>query len=133
MTKFAEKYIMRFILFLFSVFLFVGCYEGERKCTDFKTGTYEFEALVGTELFTTTIVRNDTLEVDYYQGKADSSSIRWINDCEYIIKKINPKNQAEKKAIQIKILSTSADEYTFEFREVGKVNASKGTAKRARG
>lgn len=124
---------MRFILIFCALILFVGCYEGDRKCSDFKTGTFKFEALVGTELFTTTIVRNDTLEVDYYQGKADSSSIRWINDCEYIIKKINPKNQAEKKAIQIKILSTSADEYTFEFREVGKVNASKGTAKRARG
>ncbi len=121
---------MRFILIFMSLFLFVGCYEGERKCADFKTGTFEFEALVGTELFTTKIVRNDTLEVDYYQGKADSSSIRWINDCEYIIKKINPKNQAEKKAIQIKILSTSKDEYTFEFREVGKVNSSQGTAKR---
>lgn len=122
---------MRFIFIFTSFFLFIGCYESERKCVDFKTGTFEFEALVGTELFTTTIVRNDTLEVDYYQGKADSSSIRWINDCEYIITKINPKNQAEKKAIQIKILSTSNDEYTFEFREVGKVNSSKGTAKRA--
>lgn len=123
---------MRFILIFISFFLFVGCYNDERKCEDFKTGTFEFEALVGTELFKTTIIRNDTLEVDYYQGKADSSSIRWINDCEYIIKKINPKNQAEKKAIQIKILSTNKDEYTFEFREVGKVNSSQGTAKRAK-
>src|SRR5690554_6872884 len=117
---------MRFLFSFCILFLFIGCYESERNCVDFRTGTFEFEALVGTELFKTTIVRNDSLEVDYYQGKTDTSSIRWINDCEYILQKINPKNQAEKKAIQIKILSTNDNEYTFEFREVGKVNSSSG-------
>lgn len=123
---------MRFLyVFLVTIF-FVGCYETERNCTDFKTGRFEFEAVVGTEVFQTTIYRNDTIEIDYYQGKTDTSSIRWINDCEYIIKKLKPKNQAEQKAIHIKILSTSNDEYSFEFREVGKTKSSKGMARRVR-
>lgn len=123
---------MRFLYLFVVSMLFVGCYEIERNCSDFKTGKFEFEAVVGTEVFQTTITRNEEIEIDYYEGKTDTSSIRWINDCEYIIKKINPKNQAEKKAIHIKILSTSKDTYTFEFREVGKSNASKGTARRVR-
>jgi|TARA_R100001230_G_C5683578_1_gene191564 hypothetical protein len=121
---------MRFLLAFFTFLFLTGCYETERSCADFKTGTFEFEALSGTEVFKTTIVRNDSIEVDYFQGKTDSSSIRWINDCEYVLKKINPKNQAEKKAILIKILTTDGDNYTFEFSEVGKTKKSKATAKR---
>ncbi len=119
---------MRFFPVLLIVLLFVGCYEEERNCADFRTGRFEFEALSGTEVFKTTIVRNDTLEIDFYKGKSDTSSIRWINDCEYVIQKLNPKNQAEKKAILIKILSTSNNQYTFEFSEVGKSKTSKGVA-----
>jgi len=121
---------MRFFLALFSFFLLMGCYESERNCSDFKTGTFEFEALSGTEVYKTTIVRNDSIEIDFFQGKSDTSSIRWINDCEYVLKKINPKNQAEKKAILIKILTTQKDKYTFEFSEVGKTKTSKATAQK---
>ncbi|HNP67646.1 MAG TPA: DNA topoisomerase IV [Aequorivita sp.] len=123
---------MRFFLALLSFLLLAGCYETQRDCADFKTGTFEFEALSGTEVFKTTIIRNDSIEVDYFQGKTDSSSIRWINDCEYVLKKINPKNQAEKKAIHIKILTTDKDSYTFEFSEVGKTKTSKATAKKVK-
>ncbi|WP_310991851.1 DNA topoisomerase IV [Aequorivita marina] len=123
---------MRFIIPLLCLLLMSSCYEKERNCSDFKTGTFEFEALSGTEVFKTTITRNDSIEVDFYQGKTDSSTIRWVNDCEYILTKINPKNQAEKKAILIKILTTSKDQYTFEFSEVGKVKSSKATAKRVK-
>lgn len=125
-----KKLVMRFlILFIFS-FSFLGCYQVERNCSDFKTGKFEFEAMAGTEMLYTTVIRNDTIEVDYFEGKADTSSIRWINDCEYIIKKLHPKNQAEKKAIHIKILSTKNNEYTFEFREVGQSKGNKGKARK---
>lgn len=121
---------MRYFILLFSFVFFSSCYEKERNCSDFKTGTFEFEALSGTEVFKTTITRNDSIEIDFYQGKSDTSSIRWINDCEYILTKINPKNQAEKKAILIKILTTNEDEYSFQFSQVGNVQSSKATARK---
>lgn len=123
---------MRFLFLFFLSLAFLGCYEGERNCSDFRTGTFEFEALSGTEVFKTTIIRNDSIEIDFYKGKSDTSSIRWINDCEYVIKKLNPKNQAERKAILIKILTTSKDQYSFEFSEVGKTKSSKGVANRVK-
>jgi hypothetical protein len=119
---------MRFFTLLASLLLLNSCYEKPRECIDFRTGTFEFEALSGTEVFKTTITRNDSIEIDFYKGKADTSSIRWINDCEYVLTKMNPKNQAEKKAILIKILNTTKNEYTFEFSEVGKTQVSKATA-----
>ncbi len=78
---------MRFFLLSGFLLLLTGCYNQERNCADFRTGSFEFEAISGTEVFKTTIVRNDTLEIDFFQGKSDTSTIRWINDCEYVIKK----------------------------------------------
>lgn len=121
---------MQFITGLLLSFLIFSCYNPERNSQDFKTGTFEYEALIGTELLTTTFNRNDTLEIDFFKGKSDSSSIRWINDCEYIVKKINPKNMAEEKAIHIKILTTKGNEYNFEYNIVGDTNKQRGTAKK---
>lgn len=121
---------MRILLLVLSLFLLQSCYTVERNCADYKTGTFEFEALVGTELLTTTFVRTDSIEIDYFRGKADTSTVRWINDCEYIVQNLNPKNQAEKKAIHMKILSTSANEYRFEYNTVGNSKKQKGVAKR---
>ncbi|OAB78104.1 DNA topoisomerase IV [Cochleicola gelatinilyticus] len=119
---------MRLLFISFILLTCYSCYQPERNCTDFKTGTFKFEALVGTEVLTTTFLRNDSIEIDYFRGKADTSSIRWINDCEYIVKKLHPKNKSEEKAIHMKILTTKKDEYTFEYNVVGTPNKEKGTA-----
>ncbi len=121
---------MRICVSLFVLLLFTSCYSPERNCQKFKTGTFSYEALVGTEVLTTVFVRTDTLEIDYFQNKSDTSSIRWINDCEYIVQKINPKNRAEKKAIHMKILTTQNNIYLFEYNIVGDSQKQKGTAKK---
>lgn len=116
---------------LLALLLFISllaCQENEKNCTDFKTGTFTFEALVGTVLETTTFKRNDSIEIDYFRGKSDTSSIRWINDCEYIVKKLNPKNMAEEKAVHIRILNSNNNQYTFDYAIVGQTTRKKGTA-----
>jgi len=132
MSKISEirilKLSMRYFLLLLITISLISCYNSERNCTDFKTGTFEFEALVGTELTKTTFVRNDSIEIDYFRGKADTSAIRWINPCEYIVTKKNPKSQAEKRAIHMKILATEGATYTFEYNIVGETRKERGTA-----
>ena len=113
---------------LFSVILFVSCYQPERNCTQFKEGEFSFTSLVNGEELTTTFIRKNGIEIDYFQGKSDTSSVRWINDCEYIVKKLNPKNMAEEKSVHMKILSTTDDTYTFEYNIVGNKKKSRGTA-----
>ncbi len=104
---------MLWVLLLLSL---QSCYSNkERNCADFKTGTFEFEGLVGTEVKKTRFIRNDTIEIDYYDNKIDTFSIRWVNDCEYVMKKLRPRNQAEKEAVLFKILSTDGANYTFEY------------------
>ncbi len=115
---------------VFLIMLMASCYSPERDCASFKTGTFEFETYINGEVSKTTFTRSDTLEVDYYQGKADSSSVRWINDCEYIANKISPINRSERQALHFKILTTSGDSYTFEYSIVGKVQKQRGTAQK---
>lgn len=122
---------MRRISFSILGLLFLsGCYQYERNCVDFRTGTFEFETFLDGELAKTTFQRNDSIEIDFFRGKSDTASIRWINDCEYILREINPKSRAEKKAIHFKILTTDKNTYTFEYGLVGASNKQRGTAKK---
>lgn len=112
----------------FFTLLLTACYQPERNCREFKTGTFTFTALIDGEEKTTTFVRDESIEIGYFEGKQDTSSIRWLNDCEYIVKNINPKSKAEEKSIHMKILSTDGNSYTFEYSIVGESRKSRGTA-----
>ncbi|WP_209400185.1 DNA topoisomerase IV [Pseudozobellia sp. WGM2] len=105
-----------------------SCYQPERNCKPFKNGKFSFTTTIDGEEKTTTFTREGNLEIDFFDGKSDSSSIRWINDCEYILKKINPKNKAEMKSIHMKILSTTDNSYTFEYNTVGQSQKLRGEA-----
>lgn len=118
---------MRKYLLISCLFLFVSCYNVERNCSDFKIGKFKFEYEVDGVKKTTLFERNDSIEIETFEGKTDSASIRWINDCEYVLQKINPKNRQEKQAISMKILSTTKKTYTFEFGIVGSSEKQKGT------
>ncbi len=115
-------------LILFS--FFTSCYQQERNCKKFHTGTFEFETLLNGTLEKTIFERNASFEIDHYNGKSDTSSIRWINDCEYIVRKLHPKSMAEEKAVHMKILTTDKDSYTFEYSLVGATKKQRGTAKK---
>jgi hypothetical protein len=114
------------ILLLPLLLLVVSCYNVERNCKDFKTGKFSFEYEVEGEKKITLFERNDSIEIETFEGKTDTASIRWVNDCEYILRKLHPKNMAEEKAIGMKILSTSGNTYTFEFGMVGNDQKQKG-------
>ncbi len=121
---------MKYLMLLALAIQFTACSGPERRCNDFKTGTFSFQEFVNGELQTTTFVRNDTIEIDYFKNRIDTFSIRWINDCEYVMKSLNPKNQAEERPVHFKIIKTQGQAYTFEYAMVIKKNkASKRYAK----
>jgi hypothetical protein len=107
--------------------LFISCYNVERNCKDFKKGKFEFTQDINGKKMTSVFERNDSLQIESFDGKTDTASVRWVNDCEYILQKIHPKNMQEKKAIQIKILSTSKEGYKFEYSFVGDAKKQKGS------
>tara|TARA_A100001011_G_scaffold263968_1_gene272569 strand:- start:3206 stop:3502 length:297 start_codon:yes stop_codon:yes gene_type:complete len=75
--------------------------------------------VIGDKLSTSFFIRNNDMEIEYYNNKIDTSKIKWVNKCEFILTKLNPINNNEKKPISIKIISTHKNYYVFEFSLVG--------------
>lgn len=99
---------------------FVACYKVERNCSEFHTGTFRFQQIIGDQLQTSTFLRSEDLEIEYFNTRIDSAKIRWINPCECVLTKLNPTSNQDKRPISIKILSTTKNEYVFEYALVGK-------------
>jgi hypothetical protein len=125
-NSFAMKLFTTFILFV----LLTSCYEQERDCKAFKTGTFTSETEIEGKKYTSSFVRNDSIQIETYEGKVDTFKVRWTNDCEYIIQNIHPKNREDKKPVQMKIITTSANFYTFEYSFVGDSKKQRGTVTR---
>lgn len=126
---------IKLILGLLALFGLSSCYNAERNCQDFRTGTFSFTYNLDGKSVTSTFKRTEDYNIDYINGSSDSSSVRWINDCEFVLKKLNPKTKTEEKAIHMKILSTTDSSYTFEYKLAVKdaykaVRVERGTAKK---
>ena len=107
---------MRKLLFFLFPLVLTSCYQVERNCSDFKTGTFEFTYIQNGEEKVGKFLRTEDYTIEYYENKIDTSSIRWINDCEFVTKKMHPTNSNEQKAVHMKILKTTDDSYTFEYK-----------------
>lgn len=106
----------------------IGCEAPQRNCQDYKNGQFTYSATINGEEKTTIFKRNEGLEIAIFEGVTDSSSVKWINDCEYILKNLNPKTKADQTPIGIKILTTNSKGYTFEYGAVGDAKKIRGTA-----
>lgn len=97
--------------------LLSSCSFPEKDCKKFKTGNFEFKTEIDGKEYVSYFQRSDSTEIEVFNGVTDTSSVRWVSDCEFILKNINPKKS--KKSITMKILSTENDSYTFEYSIVG--------------
>ena len=119
---------MKKIIFFVSLLILTSCYDVERNCKDFKTGKFQFVFVVNGVKKTTVFERTETLQIETYEGKTDTATVRWVNDCEFVLQKLHPKNIQEKKAISMRIVSTTKNSYTFEFGIIGNDEKQKGIA-----
>lgn len=121
---------MRFFPFI-ACLLLLNCYESQRNCKDFTTGKFYSEVEIDGTVYKSVFERSESLQVEVYDNKTDSTQLRWINDCEVVFKTINPKNMAERKDVHLKILTTTDSSYTYEYSYVGESKKQKGVAYRA--
>jgi hypothetical protein len=106
----------------------ISCFRGEQNCKDFKTGKFEFVQKIKGVTKTTVFDRNDSIQIETYEGKIDTATVRWVNDCEFILQKLHPKNRMEQKAISMRILTTTKKSYTFEYSFVDEEKKQQGSA-----
>ena len=109
--------------------LFISCNNPDRDCKDYHTGNFFSETTVNGKIYKSTFLRKDNgIQIEEFEGKVDSSSVRWVNDCEMILSPVNPKSLTEKKNILIKILTTTDSSYTYEYSYVGENKKLKAQA-----
>ena len=114
---------------LLLLILFISCYTPERDCKDYHTGNFYTETTVNGTTYKSTFSRNyNEIQIEEFEGKVDSSNVRWVNDCEMILSPINPKSLNEKKNILIKILKTTDSSYTYEYSYLGNSKKLKAEA-----
>ncbi len=95
--------------------LLFSCYQPERDCKSYRTGSFKFDYEIGDSIKSGRFVRDESLSIDYYEDKIDTATVRWFNDCEFVLQDIN-----SKAAIQYKIISTTDSSYTFEYKSAVK-------------
>jgi len=113
------KTVLKILFYFFTSILIINCSLPEKKCNLYKKGSFEFKTKINNEFVISKFIRNDSLEIEYFQNKIDTSFVRWVSDCEFILTKKNPEYMEDKKAISMKILSTDEKGYNFEFSIVG--------------
>lgn len=117
---------MKILPILLLVLSLVACSTKERNCKDFKTGKYEFTKVIDGKKQTSITIRTDSLQIETYNGKTDTATVRWVNDCEFVLRKLHPKTMNEQKAVSITILATDDKGYTFEYSFVGDAKKQRG-------
>ncbi len=118
---------MKKLFILPLLLLLASCYNQERNCKDFKTGKFTFTQVIDKVKKTSTFERTESLQIETFEGKTDTATVRWVNDCECVLQKLHPKNMQEKKSISMRIVTTSKNTYTFEYSYVGEAKKEKGT------
>tara|TARA_B100000945_G_scaffold181900_1_gene145799 strand:- start:180 stop:563 length:384 start_codon:yes stop_codon:yes gene_type:complete len=114
---------------LLLLILFISCDYPDRDCKDYHTGNFYTETTVNGTTYKSTFSRNyNGIQIEEFEGKVDSSNVRWVNDCEMILSPINPKSLNEKKNILIKILKTTDSSYTYEYSYLGNSKKLKAEA-----
>jgi hypothetical protein len=91
---------MKNIIALLCLLLLVSCYTTENNCKDFKTGKFKFEHEIDGVKKITFFERDDSIEIETFEGKTDTATVRWISDCEYVLRKKNPKNNQQGQKAQ---------------------------------
>ena len=103
---------------LFILFLLTSCYSVDRDCENFKMGEFEFTYKLNDTIKRSLFTRTLDYEIEEFNSVIDSSSISWLNDCEFLLTKVNPKTNQEKRPVRIKIIRTYENSYDFEYSSV---------------
>lgn len=119
---------------LFILFLLTSCYSVDRDCENFKMGEFEFTYKLNDTIQRSLFTRTLDYEIEEFNSVIDSSSISWVNDCEFVLTKVNPKTNQEKRPVRIKIIRTYENSYDFEYSSVNDpIIIKRGTVIRIKG
>ena len=115
-----------FLMILLLPFLFSCKDDRLAKVSDFRTGS--FKTVLDDRQIVSTALRNDSLQIESYEGKVDTFNIQWVDPFEYILVKNNPKTLLDSTPFHVKITSLQKGSYTFRAYYRGSNFKQTGTA-----
>ncbi len=118
---------MRHFITLIIILSLFSCKNSALKDLDYyKTGT--FKTVLSDKNITSIATRNDSIQIETYEGKKDTFKIKWKNNFEYILTKKNPKTALDSTPFHVKITGFEGENYTFKAFYQGSNFKQSGTA-----
>ena len=105
---------MKYIFILITISLLFSCNQENIDADRFKTGTFEIPE--GNNYKKTTIIRKDSLQIEFYNNRIDTLKIIWKNNFSYTLLMVNPKTSLDKDPIYVNITNVTNNDYDFEAR-----------------
>lgn len=104
----------------------LSCKNDSIHVDELKNGTFETE--LEEDAGNSVAIRNDSIQIELFDGKRDTFYIRWKNDFEYTLLKKNPKNLLDSTPFHVKITAIKKNTYNFTAHYKGSNFKQKGTA-----
>lgn len=117
---------MKIFVVIGLLFLFISCKEEKLNINQFKTGN--FKTYLEDSDATSIAIRNDSIQIETYNGIKDTFAIKWKSNFEYVLTKLHPKNELDSTPFIVKITGFKNDSYTFKANYKGSNFKQKGKA-----
>lgn len=117
---------MRILLAIFTLVSILSCSKDQGDIKKFKTGT--FKTILDDSEATSTARRNDSLQIEFYQGNIDTFAIKWNSNFEYVLTMVNPKTSLDSTPFHVKITGFKQNSYKFTAFYKGSNFKQKGKA-----
>ena len=118
---------MKWIAVILLSFVVYSCLKGNNsRVEDFRTGNYK--TVLEDEKTVSTAYRNDSLQIETYEGKKDTFYIQWLDAFEYVLVKKNPRTRLDSTDFHVKITGIGKDSYEFKAFYKGSNFEQKGIA-----
>ena len=118
---------MRYFLIIILLFTIQSCIQKNKlHVNDLKQGS--FKTTLEDDEIISFATRNDSIQIEDFNGVKDTFRIRWIDQFEYILVKKNPKTMLDSTPFHVKITGVKDNSYTFSAYYKGSKFKQKGTA-----
>lgn len=118
---------MRYFAIIILLFVASSCLTNSNIHIDeLKNGS--FETTLEDKETISYATRNDSIQIEDFNGIKDTFNIKWLDQFEYVLVKKNPKTMLDSTPFHVKITGIKNNTYTFNAYYKGSNFKQKGTA-----
>ena len=127
--KTIQEFDMRYLLIFLFVLFTLSCVKHTNIHVDeLRNGS--FKTTLDDKEIVSYAQRNDSLQIEDYEGVKDTFNIKWIDQFEYVLVKKHPKTLLDSTPFHVKITGIKNNTYTFNAYYKGSNFKQKGIAEK---